>query len=266
MDLHLNGKVAIVTGGSKGIGKAVAHGLAREGVRVAIVARDRSALDAAALEIGQTTGADVKGHVADTGDDAAVRTLVAAVARDFGRIDILVNGAAQAGGHLQPPNLAEITDETFWADMNVKVMGYLRMCREVAPIMAAHGGGRIINISGLAARSTGSVIGSIRNVGVAALTKNLADELGPKGIQVVCVHPGTTVTEKTAGVVERNARKRGVAADVVETEMNARNLVGRMITSEEVAYLCVFLASPNAVAVNGDSIGAGGGQKGAIHY
>ena len=150
--------------------------------------------------------------------------------------------------------------------MNIKVMGYLRMCREVAPIMANQGGGRIINISGLAARSTGSAIGSIRNVSVSALTKNLADELGPQGIQVVCVHPGTTVTEKIPGVVERNAKKRGVPAEVIEREMNSRNVLGRMITSEEVAYLCVFLSSPNAIAVNGDSIGAGGGQPGAIHY
>ena len=139
----------------------------------------------------------VEAYSTDTGDDAAVKKTIADIASVFGRIDILVNCAAQPGGQGKPPSLTEITNEHFWADMNVKVMGYLRTSREVAPHMIKAGSGRIIHVSGLAARSTGTIIGSMRNVAVAALTKNMADELAPHGIAVVCVHPGLTRTEKT---------------------------------------------------------------------
>lgn len=266
MDLELKGKVAIITGGSRGIGKAVAKELAREGVNVALVARDTAALEAAAAEIARETGAKAKGFKADTGDDASVKAMVADVIAAFGRVDILVNGAAQPGGQKKPPTLAEITNEAFWADMNVKVMGYLRTAREVAPHMARQGRGRIINISGLAARNTGSTIGSIRNVSVSALTKNLADELAPQGISVVCVHPALTRTEKTPGVIERQAQAQGLSPAEIEKKMGAKNLTGKLISSEEVANVVVFLASPKAVAINGDSIATGGGTPGAIHY
>jgi NAD(P)-dependent dehydrogenase (short-subunit alcohol dehydrogenase family) len=132
--------------------------------------------------------------------------------------------------------------------------------------MIAQGSGRIINISGLAARSTGSIIGSIRNISVAALTKNLADELGPQGVTAVCVHPGLTRTEKTPDVVARRAAAQGVTAAEVEKQMGAVNLVGRLIKAEEIAHVVVFLASPKSSAINGDVIAAGGGTRGAIHY
>jgi NAD(P)-dependent dehydrogenase (short-subunit alcohol dehydrogenase family) len=266
LDLELRDKVAIVTGGNRGIGKAVAWELAKEGVDVALIARDRTALEAAAAEIARATNRRLKGYMADTGDDAAVKAAVAQAFSDFGRVDILVNCAAAVGGQGKPPTLAEITNEAFFADMNVKVMGYLRMIREVSPHTAARGGGRIINISGLAALSTGSTIGSIRNVGVAALTKNLADELAPSSISVVCVHPGRTRTEKTAEFVERQAKAQGLAPDEVERRLATANLVGRVITADEIAYLVAFLASPKSIAINGDSIAAGGGSPGPIHY
>ena len=205
MDLELSGKVAVVTGGSRGIGKAAAHALAREGVSVALIARDPAATKLAAEEISARSGQKIAAWCADTGDDAAVKTAISQIAAEFGGIGILVNAAAQPGGQNRPPKLAEITNEHFWTDMNVKVMGYLRCARAVAPIMAKAHWGRIINISGLAARQTGSTIGTIRNVAVAALTKNLADELGPVGINVTCIHPGLTRTEKTPGVIRRQA-------------------------------------------------------------
>ncbi len=266
MDLELADKVAIVTGASRGIGKAVAAALAREGADVALVARDRIALDGVAAEIAAATGRRVKPFAADTGDDDAVKAMVAAVLAAFGRVDILVNCAAQPAGQAKPPNLAEITAEALWAEVNVKVMGYLRTAREVAKPMAAQGGGRIVNISGLAARTTGNIIGTIRNIGVAALTKNLADELAPKGVSVVCVHPGTTRTEKTPGVVERRARALGLSFAEVEKRMAAANLVGRLITAEEIGDVVAFLASPKSVAINGDAIAAAGGAPGAIYY
>jgi NAD(P)-dependent dehydrogenase (short-subunit alcohol dehydrogenase family) len=266
MDLDLKGRVAIVTGGSRGIGKAIAWELAREGAEVAIASRDKGALEAAAAQISSDIGREIAPIAADTGDDLSVKTMVAEVLKKFGRIDILVNCAAQPAGQAKPPSLAEITAEALWADVNVKVMGYLRTAREVASPMAAQGGGRIINISGLAARSTGSIIGSIRNISVAALTKNLADELGPKGITAVCVHPGLTRTEKTPGVVEKRAAAQGVTPAEIERQMGALNLVGKLISAEEIAYLVAFLASPKSIAINGDGIAAGGGAPEAIYY
>jgi NAD(P)-dependent dehydrogenase (short-subunit alcohol dehydrogenase family) len=177
--------------------------------------------------------------------------MVTALAGALGGVDILVNAAAMPGGITAPPKLAEITTDALWDEVNTKVMGYLRCAREVAPGMIAQGWGRIINVSGLAARQTGSVIGSVRNVAVSAMTKNLADELGRHGINVTVVHPGLTQTERTTPEL---------------AESFNGNVIGRIVSAEEVAYVVAFLASPKSVAVTGDGIAAGGGACGAIHY
>jgi NAD(P)-dependent dehydrogenase (short-subunit alcohol dehydrogenase family) len=265
MDLELAGKTAIVTGGSRGIGKAVARELAAEGVDVAVVARSAEALKASAAELAEATGRRVVPIVADTGSDASVKAMVEQAASALGHLDILVNCAAQPGGQAPPPRLAEITDDAFYSDINVKVMGYLRCAREVAPHMIRQGWGRIISISGLAARSTGSTIGSIRNVAVVAMTKNLADELGPRGINVTVVHPALTRTEKTPGVIASLAERQGISLEDAEKRM-LNNLVGRWIDARDIAYVVTFLASPKAVAINGDVIAAGGGTRGVIYY
>lgn len=266
MDLQLNGKRALVTGGRSGIGRAIARQLALEGARVAIAARDLEATEAAARGLAEETGAEVAGFAADTGSDASVKALVEAVAARFGGLDILVNAAAKPGGGGPPPKLAEVTDDLFWSDVNVKVMGYLRVAREAAPLMAAGGWGRIINISGLAARQTGSIIGSVRNVAVSALTKNLAEELGPKGINVTVVHPGMTRTERIPALVAALAERQGISPAEAETRLGGNNLIGRMVDAAEVADVVAFLASPRSVSINGDAIATGGGAKGAIHY
>jgi NAD(P)-dependent dehydrogenase (short-subunit alcohol dehydrogenase family) len=266
MDLQLGGKRALVTGGSKGIGLAIARALAREGVDVVIAARNPGELDAAAQALAAETGRKVVGVTVDTGDDASVKALVAATVAALGGLDILVNAAAKPGGHAAPPKLAEVTDTLFYDDVDIKVMGYLRTAREAAPHMAAAGWGRIINVSGLAARQTGSIIGSIRNVAVAALTKNLADELGPKGINVTVVHPGLTRTERTAGRVADLASAAGTTPQETEKRMTANVTIGRMVDAAEIADIVAFLASPRSVAINGDAIACGGGAKGAIYY
>jgi NAD(P)-dependent dehydrogenase (short-subunit alcohol dehydrogenase family) len=266
MDLRLKGKVAVVTGGSKGIGKQTARVLAEEGVDVAIFARDMTAAETAAAEIARATDRKVKAYKADTSDDAQVKAAVAAVLADFGRVDILVNCAAAVAGLSKPPSLLEITNDDFWREMNVKVMGYLRTCREVAPIMKKNGWGRIINVSGLAARSTGSIIGTVRNVSVTALTKNIADELAGSGVNVSCVHPGLTFTEKTMAVIEGRAKANNITPAEMEKRMDAGNTNRKVVTMQEVADVIAFLASPRSVAVNGDVIAAGGGAPGAIHY
>jgi NAD(P)-dependent dehydrogenase (short-subunit alcohol dehydrogenase family) len=267
MDLQLTGKRAVVTGGSRGIGKAIARGLALEGADVVLLARNAGTLAAAAAEIATETGRLVVGVAADTTSDAQVQAAMAEAVRLLGgAIQILVNAAAEPAGFAGPPQLAEITAAFFHAEMDTKVMGYLRCARELAPGMRATGWGRIVNVSGLAARQTGSAVGSMRNVAVAALTKNLADELGPAGVQVTVVHPGLTRTERTAPLVAARAAAQGVSADVVEAQMAAGNSIQHLVDASEVADVVVFLCSPRSRAINGDAIAAGGGAPRAIHY
>jgi NAD(P)-dependent dehydrogenase (short-subunit alcohol dehydrogenase family) len=266
MDLEIAGKTAVVTGGSKGIGKAIAQSLAENGCKVAIVARDLATCEAAAAEIAAATGSDVRAYSADTGNASGVERAVAGIITDFGHIDILVNSAAQPAGQSQPPALGSITDEDFFSEMNVKVMGYLRVIQAVLPHMRGTGFGRIINISGLAARMTGSIVGSIRNIGVAAMTKNVADELAGTGITANCIHPGLTYTERTEGMLDRRAATAGRDREDVRGELSRASLSRRIITAQEIAHLAAFVASPKSAAINGESIGAGGGSPGSIHY
>jgi NAD(P)-dependent dehydrogenase (short-subunit alcohol dehydrogenase family) len=249
MDLGLTGKRALVTGGSRGIGKAVARQLLEEGASVVIAARDRERLDSAVKEL--SAYGTVHGVVVDTGSDESVAAMAQQARALLGGIDILINNAAEPGGHTPPPKFGEVTTDALLGEMNVKVMGYVRVAQAVASSMIENGWGRIVNVSGLAARRTGSMIGSARNVAVSALTKNLADELGPKGINVTCVHPGQTRTERTT---ENQAAQP------------APNAIGRMVDAEEVATVITFLASERSVAMTGDSIAVGGGDRGSIYY
>jgi NAD(P)-dependent dehydrogenase (short-subunit alcohol dehydrogenase family) len=253
MDLLLNGKRAIVTGGSRGIGKAIARQLADEGVDVAIVARGRERLEATAAEIAKATGRRIVPIVADMGDDASVEALVARVVSELGGIDILVNNAAAPGGTVPSAKIEQVTGANLLFDVNVKVAGYLRSSRAVAPHLIGNGWGRIINIGGGAARRTGNYIASIRNAAVSSLTKNLADELGPKGINVVAIHPGTT----RAGQTIDPAMEKRQAASVS---------IGRIVDAAEIAFLVAILASPKSIAINGETIAAGGGMLGPINY
>jgi NAD(P)-dependent dehydrogenase (short-subunit alcohol dehydrogenase family) len=266
MDLQLTGKTAIVTGGSKGIGKAIAATLAQEGADLALFARSEEVLRAAAAEIASTAARKVVPIVCDTGSTAAVDAAVARAAEELGRIDILVNCAAQPGGAPPRPGIEHLPDENFLEQMNVKVLGYTRCARAVVPHMKANGWGRIVNVSGLAARQTGNAIGSMRNVAVSALTKNLADELGPFGINVTCVHPGLTWTEFMEQTMQRQAEQRGETLDQAKERLAQGNSVQRIITSEDIASVVAFLCSPLSVAITGDSIAAGGGVGRAIYY
>jgi NAD(P)-dependent dehydrogenase (short-subunit alcohol dehydrogenase family) len=266
MDLGLAGKRALVTGGSRGIGLAIARTLAQEGVRVVLAARNEEGLRTASNALAAETGAEVLTVCVDTGSQTSVARMVEQVISELDGIDILVNNAAAPGGQSRPPKLAETTDELFWEDINIKVMGYLRCARAVAPHMAAHGWGRIINIAGVNARRTGSIVGSIRNASVTALTKNLADELGPSGINVTVVHPALTRTEMTPSVIKRRAEASGLAEAEIERRMSTETVIGRIVDAQEVAYVVTFLASPKSVAITGDGIACGGGVKGSIHY
>jgi NAD(P)-dependent dehydrogenase (short-subunit alcohol dehydrogenase family) len=267
VDLELTRKRAVVTGGGSGIGKAAATLLAQEGAEVVIASRSADRLRLAAADISAATGRVVHAATVDTGDEASVQEMAGQAASLLGgHIEILVNCAAIPAGQRQVGGFETVTGEEFWADVNIKVLGYLRCAQAFAPGMIAGGWGRIINVSGLAARSTGSVVGSIRNVSVAAMTKNLADQLGRNGINVTVVHPGLTRTEATPGVVAATASREGIEPAAVERRLAAANAIGRMITAGEVAAVIAFLASPRSVAVNGDAVACGGGTPRVIHY
>lgn len=261
VDLGLTGKRAIITGGSKGIGLAVAAALNAEGAHVALVARGEDALAQAAGTLSGT----VLTVATDTRDDDSVRAMVDRVVTAFGGVDILVNAAAQPASPGRS-KLADTTDDDLRVEMETKVLGYLRCARAVAPHMVAQGWGRIVNISGLAARQANGVVGSVRNVAVAAMTKNLADELGPAGVNVTTVHPGLTVTERMPALLAAQATRRGVSEADAEKALSANVTIGRLVTAAEVADVVVFLASPRSVAINGDAIAAGGGSRGPIYY
>jgi NAD(P)-dependent dehydrogenase (short-subunit alcohol dehydrogenase family) len=252
MDLQLEGKGAIVTGGSRGIGKAIARQLALEGADVVIAARNPGPLEITAAELARETGRKVIPIVADTGNTDSVNRLVAASIARLRRVDILINNAAVPGGISPATQLEQIVDEQVLEDIDIKVVGYLRTARALAPHLIENGWGRIINVGGLAIHRTGRPVATLRNVGVAAITKNLADELGPKGINVIAVHPGATRTERTDPSSES-----ALAANVS---------IGRIVDSAEVAWVIAFLASPRSVAINGDAIATGGGSRGVIHY
>ena len=220
MDLQLTGRRAIVTGASRGIGLATARALAAEGADVAIVARDQDALDKAAERLSTDSGRTIVPVAADTGDDDSVTAMVAQVVDRLGGVDVLVNCAAR-------PNTGQLTDDALELEINVKVRGYLRCIRAVAPHMAAGGWGSIVNVAGVAARRTGSVTGTIRNVAVAALTKNLSDELGPQGINVNVVHPALTITEVMPPVVTKVAEAKGISIEDAAAELGKDVSIGQ---------------------------------------
>ena len=259
MDLQLTGKRVIVTGASRGIGLASARALAAEGADVALVARDADALDRAARDVAAASGRTVIAVPADTGSDDAVTAMVAQVVERLGGVDVLVNNAAR-------PNTGQLLEDALEDEINVKVRGYLRCARAVAPHMIASGWGSIVNVAGIAARRTGSVTGTVRNIAVAALAKNLADELGPQGINVNVVHPALTITEVLPPLVHKIADARGISVDEALEVAGADVATGRIMTADEVATVICFLTSPRAVAINGDPVVASGGMKGWIAY
>jgi NAD(P)-dependent dehydrogenase (short-subunit alcohol dehydrogenase family) len=244
----------------------VARILAAEGADVVIAARDPHRLADAADRLRSDTGRTIVPTVIDTSDDSSVRAAVHRAVEALGGVDILVNSAAQPAGLLPSLKLADVTTEAFFEEVNVKVVGYLRCAREVAPLMMEQRWGRIINVSGLAARQSGSIVGSIRNVSVASLSKNLADELGPYGINVTVVHPGATRTERTAERIAIDAQQLGLDPAEIEARMASRVVIGRIVDAAEVADVIAFLASPRSVAITGDAIVVGGGILGPIYY
>ncbi|TVR61232.1 MAG: SDR family oxidoreductase [Spirochaetaceae bacterium] len=267
MDLELNGKTAIVTGGSRGIGRAIARELALCGCSVVILARNAETLRNTADELSRETGASVTGIVTDVTDTAAVEKSVALAAEALGgRIDVLVNNAAAPGG-LASGAIAEIDEKDLAADLDTKVIGYVRFARAVAPYMKKNGWGRIINIGGNSSRAPGANLSAgMRNAALVPMTKSLADELGPVGITVNVVHPGATWTERSEPMYKKRAESEGVSIEEIKARAAEGNAVGRIIDAREVAWVVAFLASPRSSAIAGEVISASGGAGKSVYY
>ena len=257
MDMQLAGKKALITGGSRGIGKAIARKLALEGVDCVICSRNESSLREAARELMAETGRNIHPIVADIGDPESIQHLVERAAEAMGGIDILVNNGARVSGGDVPEDFHHIKEELILKDFEEKFMGYFRCIRAVAPYMIKNNWGRIINVSGMAARNAGSISAGARNVSVVHLTKSSSVELGKHGITVNAVYPGITETETTR---ERFPNE----ADLLEiTKMNS---IGRLVKAEEIANVITFLSSPLSVSITGDVIDVAGGAGNAVHY
>jgi NAD(P)-dependent dehydrogenase (short-subunit alcohol dehydrogenase family) len=272
MDLGLAGKHAIVTGGSLGIGKAIARELAREGADVAIVSRTKDQLEATARELGAETGRRVIPLAADVTSRTQIDAMVAQAAAELGGLHILVNSGSPPGGSVTATGPIEtVVDEDLLHDFDVKYVGALRCARAVLPFMKEQRWGRIINISGTNARNAGNLSGGARNTSLVHLTKTLAVQVGRFGITVNCIHPGTTRTERTPRLLAARARELGIAPEEVEARDFAPdsprgNAICRMVDAAEIAYLAAFLASDKAWAVSGELVVATGGAGRSVYY
>lgn len=263
MDLGLRGKRALVTGGSRGLGKAVAKLLALEGAEVAVTGRTLKTVSQSAQEITAAGGGKAIALTVELTDAQSVRRMVEKALEKLGTIDILINAGARVSGK-EPEDFAHVTDEMILHDFDEKVLGSLRTVREVAPVMRKQGFGRIVNLSGSSARYAGGISAGARNTALVNLTKNLANELGPDGITVNCVYPGTTVTETFEDRMRAQAERRGVPMEEHIRHMNAQPAIRRLLNAEELAAVVVFLASPAAVGISGEAIAVTGGLGNAV--
>ena len=263
MDLGLNGKTALVSGGSKGIGRAIADGLAREGARVAITARTAKDLDAAAADIRAKTGTEVVTIAGDLSRLDEVNRVVAAARERLGRIDILVNNA----GAIRGGDFLKIPDEQWAGDWSLKILGYVRMARAVLPLMQQQGGGRILNIVGAAARNPtpGYLPGGIANAGLINFTKGLADLGAPSNVLVNAISPAATATDRWESLQAQQAKATGKTIDQVRAEAFAAYPLKRIATSEDVADLACYLVSERASFLTGICITVDGGATRGVY-
>jgi len=257
VELGLKGKVAVVTGGTEGIGRATALRLAQEGAQVAICARRQEMLDKTAVEI-KKLGADALTVAADMSKAADVERFMKAVIGRFGRIDILVNNAgASARG-----KFLEVDDKTWGADLELKVFGAIRCTRLAVPYMKKQGGGRIINITISSAKQPGaeSMPTSVSRAAGLAMTKALSKEYAADNILVNTVCIGKI----KSGQHERRYTKQGISAEDYYRQTAKDIPLGRVGEAEEVASVIAFLASDAASYVTGTSINLDGGMSGVL--
>jgi NAD(P)-dependent dehydrogenase (short-subunit alcohol dehydrogenase family) len=263
MNLELTGKVVLVTGASRGIGRAVALGMADEGARVVAVARDKAALDKLTAEARVRSKQDAVAIGADLSQLADVERVVEETRRACGRIDVLVNNA----GAIRGGNFLDIPDGQWLQDWSLKLMGYIRMARAVFPIMKAQGGGRIVNVTGAAARNPTAtyLTGGAANAALTNFTKGLADLGAECGILVTAVSPAATKTERWDQLMEQQAKASGKSVAEMRAAAEAPYKLGRIATPEDIADVVCFLASARASFINGICITVDGGATRGVY-
>jgi 3-oxoacyl-[acyl-carrier protein] reductase len=257
MDLMLKGKVAIVGGASKGLGRACAQVLAEEGANLAICSRSQADLEKAAQEIRSATGVEVLALAGDLEQPDVIRKLVASAAERFGRLDVLVSNS---GG----PPLADAKDATEeqWATaVQRSLVFFARMARESIPHFRKAGGGRIINIlaSTVYQPIPKLALSGATRMGVIAWAKSLADEVGRENILVNNVCPGSILSERMLSNVTARAKQLGWSVEKALEERAGETAVGRIGEPKELANLVAFLASPKSSYITGTTMRVDGG-------
>ncbi len=256
MELGIEGRRAIVTGGSKGLGLAIARELVREGVGVAICARDEHEVLAASDELAER-GTRVHAQRADVTDPEQVRDFVARSAEALGGIDFLVNNAGRA----HPGNFETLSDADWAADLDVKVFSLIRCCREVLPHMRAAGGGRIVNIGAVYGRYPDPAFfaTSVNRAAGNSFTKTFALEVAKHNVLVNGVNIGFVVTPQWDNIHRRRAPD--LSREEFFDALAAREVpLGRFGTPEEVSGIVAFLVSERASYITGASIDVAGGM------
>jgi NAD(P)-dependent dehydrogenase (short-subunit alcohol dehydrogenase family) len=263
MDLGLKGRSALVTGASKGIGKAIALGLAKEGVNLALFARTAGTLEAAAKEIAAATGVRVLALPTDIRDDAAVKAAVERARAELGTLHILVNNA---GGPIKRPERQITWPSADWLDdFDTKTIGMLRVTQALLPHMPTDGTGRIVNISGIASTSvlTSALTHGMNNAAMNHVSSYLAADLANARITVNTVIPGLIATEWREFWAQNSAKQRSVTKEqFLEHIYQSWGIVAkRWGTMEECADAVTFLASDRAAYINGAKLHVDGGYS-----
>lgn len=257
MDLGLKGRVAIVAAASKGLGRAVAEELAREGAEVAICARTAADLEKAATKIRKETGREVFHQAFDVTRQNAVRDFVAAVEKIFGRVDVCVTNA---GG---PPSkkFLDISLEEWRTAVDLTLLSAVYFAREVLPLMQKRRWGRFLTITSVSVKQPidGLLLSNSIRAAVTGLVRTLANEFGPDGITVNNVCPGYTLTERLDELAAAQAKQSGIPREKVFERWSSQVPLGRLGKPEEFAALVTFLASERASYINGASIAVDGG-------